>query len=187
MSASTPGSLSLTNIADGASIVASDHRTNYSSIQTAFNAVLVLLNLVTAKGDLLAAASSGTYDRLAVGSNGQVLTADSAQTLGVKWAAASTGNPLAAGQGSDLVAASTITVTNQIHRVSGATQIQTIAGAANGALVTLISIGGAVTYNANANIWSNNAGTPRAVPANTAVTFVYDATSGHWMVAGVGS
>jgi hypothetical protein len=42
--------------------------------------------VVTAKADLLVGASSGVVDNLAVGSNNQVLTADSAQTLGVKWA-----------------------------------------------------------------------------------------------------
>jgi hypothetical protein len=41
--------------------------------------------VVTAKADLLVGASSGVVDNLAVGTNGQVLTADSAQTLGVKW------------------------------------------------------------------------------------------------------
>lgn len=37
-----------------------------------------------AKGDLIAGSSSA-WDRLPVGTNGQVLVADSAQTLGVKW------------------------------------------------------------------------------------------------------
>jgi hypothetical protein len=43
-------------------------------------------NIVTAKADLLVGASSGVVDNLAVGTNGQVLTADATQTLGVKWA-----------------------------------------------------------------------------------------------------
>lgn len=46
----------------------------------------VLASTVTAKGDLLAATGSAAVARLAVGSNAQVLTADSTQTTGVKWA-----------------------------------------------------------------------------------------------------
>ena len=43
-------------------------------------------NIVTAKADLLVASASGVVDNLAVGTNNQVLTADSSATLGVKWA-----------------------------------------------------------------------------------------------------
>ncbi len=41
--------------------------------------------VVTAKGDLLVAATSATVDNLAVGTNDFALVADSAQTLGMKW------------------------------------------------------------------------------------------------------
>ena len=43
-------------------------------------------NVVTTKGDLIVATADSTVIRLGVGSNGQVLVADSAQTAGVKWA-----------------------------------------------------------------------------------------------------
>ncbi len=44
------------------------------------------------KGDLAVATAADTASKLAVGSNGQVLTADSTQTTGVKWAPGGAGN-----------------------------------------------------------------------------------------------
>jgi hypothetical protein len=46
---------------------------------------------IDAKGDLLAGTADNTISRLAVGTNGQVLTADSTAATGLKWAAASGG------------------------------------------------------------------------------------------------
>lgn len=45
----------------------------------------------TAKGDLLIGTGSGTLDNLTAGTNGHVLTLDSAETTGVKWAASGGG------------------------------------------------------------------------------------------------
>lgn len=66
-------------------VLTSDDLTFYTTgVATADAAVPE--SVVTAKADLLVGASSGVVDNLAVGTNNQVLTADSSQTLGVKWA-----------------------------------------------------------------------------------------------------
>jgi len=54
-------------------------------------AAKVAKSTVTAKGDLLVATASATITNLGVGSNTQVLTADSAQATGMKWAPAAGG------------------------------------------------------------------------------------------------
>lgn len=51
-----------------------------------------------AKGDIIAATAADTASRLAVGTNGQVLTADSTAATGLKWATAGGGGSVAYGK-----------------------------------------------------------------------------------------
>ncbi len=59
---------------------------------------------ITTKGDVLVGGAAGALSRRAVGTDGQVLTADAAETDGVKWA-----TPVAAASQSDMEAASSTT------------------------------------------------------------------------------
>lgn len=64
-------------------LVQSDGAGNWKLIGSV---VADLRAVVTTKGDLLAASGLYTPGRLAVGSDGQILVADSAETLGLRWA-----------------------------------------------------------------------------------------------------
>jgi len=44
-------------------------------------------SVIDAKGDLIVGTANDSVDNLGLGSNGHILTVDSAQTLGMKWAA----------------------------------------------------------------------------------------------------
>ena len=63
-------------------------------------------SIVDAKGDLIAATANDTPARLAVGTNGHVLTADSTAATGIKWAA-----PAGGGKVLQVINASTTTET----------------------------------------------------------------------------
>jgi hypothetical protein len=70
-------------------------------------------NIVDAKGDIIAATAADTVARLAVGSNDQVLTADSSTATGLKWATPAAG-------GMTLLATHTLSgATSTISGISG--------------------------------------------------------------------
>jgi hypothetical protein len=94
-------------VKDGAAAI----RTLGSSIDsTVFTnaGAAVAKSILDAKGDLISATAADTPARLAVGANGTVLTADSSETTGLKWAApAATGKVLQVVQGTLATTATT--------------------------------------------------------------------------------
>ena len=86
--------LAVTNdFSAGTTIVASEMNTNFTDIESFINTTpgVVQKDIVDAKGDIIVATGSDAVTRLAVGSNTYVLTADSSEASGLKWAAATSG------------------------------------------------------------------------------------------------
>jgi hypothetical protein len=67
---------------------------------------------IDAKGDLVAGTGADAFSRLAVGANDTVLTADSAEATGLKWATASSGSMTSLASGSLPTGAATLTLSS---------------------------------------------------------------------------
>lgn len=99
---------------------------------------------IDAKGDLLAGTANDTVDRLAVGTNGQVLSADSSTSTGLKWIAAPSGGGSGGGsaaytQDIGAVTANTpITVTHNLGTLDVIVEVIEKTTAASGAGAGLV-------------------------------------------------
>jgi hypothetical protein len=118
-------------VKDGASAI----RTLGSSIDTTVFAnanAAIAKTIVDAKGDIIAATAADTVARLGVGANNTVLTADSAEATGLKWATPSPSGAswtLLNSGGTALTGAQTITVSG----ISGKNDLFVIFSAASSA------------------------------------------------------
>jgi hypothetical protein len=78
------------NLAAAINAVQAELGVNPSQAEATVAALLAKMadkTIATTKGDLLAATAASTLARVGVGTDGQVLTADSGETAGVKWGA----------------------------------------------------------------------------------------------------
>jgi hypothetical protein len=87
---SVKGAVQLTDSTSSTSTTTAATPNSVKSAYDLANAA-VAKSIVDAKGDLIAATAADTVSRLAIGANGTVLTADSAEATGMKWAAAAGG------------------------------------------------------------------------------------------------
>ena len=89
----TAAATSATSAAASATAAATSASSAAASATAAAAAVTsaIQLSTIDAKGDLIAGTANDAASRLGVGTNGQILTADSAQTTGLKWADAPAG------------------------------------------------------------------------------------------------
>lgn len=140
----------------GTDVAIADGGTGQSTATAAFNA----LDPLTTKGDLLANDGANSV-RLAVGTDTYVLTADAAQTTGVKWSASSgpagpTGPTGPAGaDGGLLYAQVSVAGGDTIANTVAITKFATFTAIPAGSMV-----GGKVYRLRAAGVWRNNATTP---------------------------
>jgi hypothetical protein len=110
-STSQSGAVQLT---DSTSSTSTTTAATPNSVKTAYDLAngAIAKSIVDAKGDLIAATAADTVSRLAVGTNGQVLTADSAEATGMKWATAGGGGSMVHIQTTTFSASSSIDLSN---------------------------------------------------------------------------
>lgn len=168
----------------GTALPVANGGTGQISSLAAFNA----LSPLTTKGDLLTFASSNNV-RQAVGSDGQVLTADAAQTNGVKWATPTTGTVTSVAlslpniftiSGSPVTSSGTLTgslATETANTVwagptTGAASAPTFRSLVGADLPnpTSSTLGGVQSYAAVSNQWINTISTS-GVPSSTQPAF----------------
>jgi microcystin-dependent protein len=134
----TDSSSCLVGITDSISTTASATAASATAVKSAYDkgAAAIPCSAFAAKGNVLAGTAAGTYSALAVGTNGQVLTACSTCTSGVAWTTlsqcAGTVTSITAGTG---LTGGTITTSGTIA-LDTACVVQPTAFTAKGALLT---------------------------------------------------
>jgi hypothetical protein len=89
----TTSNLGAVQLSDSTSSTSTSLAATANAVKTTYDLAngAIAKSIVDAKGDLIAATAADTVSRLGVGANGTVLTADSAEATGMKWATPSSG------------------------------------------------------------------------------------------------
>ncbi|CAB4145511.1 hypothetical protein UFOVP1219_50 [uncultured Caudovirales phage] len=101
----------------------------------AVNILSATQSLIAAKGDILAGTADDTLGKTAVGSNNTILTADSAQTNGVKWSSTFTGNVTGNVTGNADTATLAASVTTNANLTGDITSVGNATAIASGVIV----------------------------------------------------
>ena len=129
--------------------------------------------IIDAKGDLIAGTAADTAGRLAVGTNGQYLSADSAETTGLKWVAGPSTSKtysLVNSGGTALTGAATITVSG----ITGDEIMIVVVGASSASAFSSI----AVRFNTDTGSKYSLAGQLISAPSTYAASFLGRNSSG---------
>jgi hypothetical protein len=93
----TTSNLGAVQLSDSTSSTSTSLAATANAVKTTYDLAngAIAKSIVDAKGDLIAATAADTVSRLGVGANGTVLTADSAEATGLKWATPAGGSSFA--------------------------------------------------------------------------------------------
>lgn len=129
-------------LAEGMFAYTNDTNTLWFYTGSAWEVATIKPSLVDAKGDLLAGTAADTVDRLAVGTNGQVLVANSSTSTGLAWANA--GLTLVKSQTIG-TGVSTVTVTDAFSSTYDNYLVTVSGGVASGDLALNMTLGATAT------------------------------------------
>jgi hypothetical protein len=109
----TTSNLGAVQLSDSTSSTSTTLAATANAVKTTYDLAnaAVAKSIVDAKGDLIAATAADTVSRLAVGTNGQVLTADSAESTGLKWVTSTSGGMTSLATGNLSGTSTTVSIT----------------------------------------------------------------------------
>ena len=136
---------------------------------------------IDAKGDLIGGTGADTFARLAVGANGTVLTADSAETTGLKWATPAAGGGGKVAQVLQTIKTDTFTTSSSTYTDITGLSVSITPSSATSKIYVSFTVNGASDTDV-----SNSTGAIRLVRDSTAIA-VGDAAGNRQQASGTNS